>query len=114
MIEYLFSYGTLQKEKVQMELFGRIFQGAPDTLRGYKAMVIEIKDETFLAKGEQKNQLTAIISDNKKDAVQGTVLELTKEELFLADQYEPDGYGRVKVVLESGKQAWIYVALETT
>jgi gamma-glutamylcyclotransferase (GGCT)/AIG2-like uncharacterized protein YtfP len=114
MTEYLFSYGTLQKEKVQLELFGRIFQGAPDTLRGHKTTVIEIKDETFLARGEQSNQLTVIISDNKTDAVQGTVLELTKEELLLVDQYEPDGYGRIRVVLESGKQAWLYVAVETT
>jgi hypothetical protein len=28
MKEYLFSYGTLQKEKVQLDLFGRILKGS--------------------------------------------------------------------------------------
>jgi gamma-glutamylcyclotransferase (GGCT)/AIG2-like uncharacterized protein YtfP len=113
MKEYLFSYGTLQQEKVQLELFGRIFQGSGDTLNGYKVAEIEIKDESFLAKGEQKNQLTAIISKDKNDSIKGTVLELTQEELLLADKYEPNNYKRITVVLESGKEAWIYVAVET-
>jgi gamma-glutamylcyclotransferase (GGCT)/AIG2-like uncharacterized protein YtfP len=114
MNEYLFSYGTLQKEKVQIDLFGRILQGSGDTLRGYSVSVIEIKDESFLSKGEEKFQQTAIISKNKKDSIKGTVFEITGEELFLADKYEPDNYKRIKVVLESGKEAWIYVAVETT
>jgi gamma-glutamylcyclotransferase (GGCT)/AIG2-like uncharacterized protein YtfP len=114
MKEYIFSYGTLQKEEVQVELFGRILQGSGDVLRGYKASAIEIADESFLSKGEQKNQQTAIISKDKNDMIKGTVFEITKEELLLADKYEPDGYKRIKVVLESGKEAWIYVAVETT
>lgn len=114
MKEYLFSYGTLQKENVQIELFGRIFKGSGDTLKGYRATAIEIKDEVFLSKGEQKNQLAAVISKDKNDLIQGTVFEITEEELFLADKYEPDNYKRVKVVLESGKEAWIYIVVETT
>ncbi|MDP4261172.1 MAG: gamma-glutamylcyclotransferase family protein [Bacteroidota bacterium] len=113
MKEYLFSYGTLQKEKVQIKLFGRILQGAKDTLGGYKVSPIEIKDESFLSKGEQKNQLIAIISKDKNDCIKGTVLEITGEELSLADKYEPVDYKRVKVILESGKEAWIYAAVET-
>jgi len=111
--QYLFSYGTLQKEKVQIELFGRILQGSGDTLIGYKVSTIEIKDESFLLKGEQKYQLTAVISKDN-DNIKGTVFEITEEELRLADKYEPVNYKRVKVVLESGKEAWIYIAAETT
>ncbi len=114
MKECLFSYGTLRKEKVQIELFGRILQGVPDILRGYQISRIEIKDELFLSKDEQKYQLTASISKDKNDSIKGTVLEITEEELFLADKYEPDNYKRIKVVLESGKESWIYVAVETT
>ena len=113
MNQYLFSYGTLQKEKVQIELFGRILQGSGDTLIGYKVSTIEIKDESFLLKGEQKYQLTAVISKDN-DNIKGTVFEITEEELHLADKYEPVNYKRVKVVLESGKEAWIYIAAETT
>jgi len=111
--QYLFSYGTLQKEKVQIELFGRILQGSGDTLIGYKVSTIEIKDESFLLKGEQKYQLTAVISKDN-DNIKGTVFEITEEELRLADKYEPVNYKRVKVVLESGKEAWVYIAAETT
>ena len=113
MNQYLFSYGTLQKEKVQIELFGRILQGSGDTLIGYKVSTIEIKDESFLLKGEEKYQLTAVISKDH-DNIKGTVFEITEEELRLADKYEPVNYKRVKVVLESGKEAWIYIAAETT
>ncbi len=113
MNQYLFSYGTLQKEKVQIELFGRILQGSGDTLIGYKVSTIEIKDESFLLKGEKKYQLTAVISKDN-DNIKGTVFEITEEDLRLADKYEPVNYKRVKVVLESGKEAWIYIAAETT
>jgi gamma-glutamylcyclotransferase (GGCT)/AIG2-like uncharacterized protein YtfP len=109
----LFSYGTLQNEEVQLKLFGRVFKGSADTLQGYKTAAIEITDEAFLSKGEQKNQLTAIISEDKNDSIKGMAFEITEGELLLADKYEPVGYRRIKVTLASGKEAWIYVAVET-
>jgi len=109
-MEYLFSYGTLQKEKVQLDLFGRILSGSGDVLRGYKVSTIEIRDEAFLSKGEGKHQKTLIVSAS--DIVDGTALEITGEELLLADKYEPKNYKRIKVMLESGKKAWIYVATD--
>jgi hypothetical protein len=112
MKEYLFSYGTLQKEKVQLDLFGKILPGSPDVLRGYTFSTIEITDETFLAKGQGKFQKTLTISDYKNDMVEGTALELTNEELLIADKYEPGDYKRTNVVLDSGKKAWIYIATE--
>ena len=111
MKEYLFSYGTLQKENVQVALFGRILQGRADTLRGYEVVSIAIKDKTFLAKGEKNLQLTLVISQNNNHTVNGTVFEITAEELLHADTYEPDNYKRKKVMLESGKDAWIYTAV---
>src|ERR1044071_7003321 len=113
MKEYLFSYGTLQKEKVQMELFGRVLAGTADVLRGYKVSTIEITDEAFLSKGEGKYQDTLIISA-KNDMVAGTALEITNEELLTADKYEHSNYRRTKVTLESGKVAWTYISIRTT
>jgi gamma-glutamylcyclotransferase (GGCT)/AIG2-like uncharacterized protein YtfP len=110
MTEYLFSYGTLQKEKVQQELFGRILKGSGDILRGFKTSVVEITDESFLSKNEQKFQHTAIVSKDKNDLIRGTVFEITPDDLVLADKYEPRNYKRIAVVLESGKKAWIYSA----
>ena len=114
MKEFLFSYGTLQEENVQIELFGRILLGSRDILRGYSASTIEIKDESFLANAEKQYHLIAIPSNDKNDSINGTVFEISKEELLLADKYEPEEYKRVQVVLESGIEAWIYVAVETT
>ena len=109
MKEYLFSYGTLQKEKVQMELFGRRLQGTRDTVSGYQISTIEIKDESVVSKSEQTLHLIAVVS-TPNDKIDGMVLELTSQELITADAYETDDYKRIKVTLESGNQAWIYVA----
>jgi len=111
MKENLFSYGTLQNDKVQLELFGRLLNGSKDILKGYKLSSIEIKDETFLLKGEQKYQMTAIQSQDVTDIIEGTVFEISEEELLAADKYEPDNYQRTKVSLKSGREAWIYAAI---
>jgi gamma-glutamylcyclotransferase (GGCT)/AIG2-like uncharacterized protein YtfP len=111
MKENLFSYGTLQKDNVQLKLFGRLLTGTKDILKGYKLSSIEIKDESFLAKGEENIQQTVIPSKDN-DIIEGTVFKISEEELLLADKYEPDNYKRVKVVLGSGKEAWIYAAGE--
>ena len=110
MAEYLFSYGTLQKDDVQLKLFGRRLTSQPDRLAGYKTIPVEISDRQFLSKGEQKIQLTVIFSNNTHDIIQGAALELSEAELLIADAYEPENYKRIAVTLESGKQAWIYAA----
>ncbi|WP_121353694.1 gamma-glutamylcyclotransferase family protein [Flavisolibacter nicotianae] len=110
MNEFLFSYGTLQNEAVQLALFGRRLHGTSDALNGYCVAAIEISDEAFLAKGEDRNQSTAVRSDKPNDGIRGMVFEITSEELLQADRYEPANYQRVSVVLASGKQAWLYMA----
>jgi len=110
MKEYLFSYGTLQQKEVQLKLFGRLLSGEKDILKGYKIVSIEINDESFLSNGGLKQQRIAILSDNPAIFTEGAVFEITMEELLRADTYEPYEYARIKVILESGKQAWVYVA----
>jgi gamma-glutamylcyclotransferase (GGCT)/AIG2-like uncharacterized protein YtfP len=106
---YLFSYGTLRIEKVQMQLFGRALTGVEDCLKGYKIELIEIKDALFLARGEHKNQQIVVPTKDNSN-IMGTVFEISEDELLLSDKYEPDNYKRIKVVLDSGKEAWIYAA----
>jgi gamma-glutamylcyclotransferase (GGCT)/AIG2-like uncharacterized protein YtfP len=110
MTEKLFSYGTLQLDKVQKELFGRLVDGQKDKLRGYKLSTIEIRDESVLETSQQKVHLIAVPSDNNQ-VIEGTVLSISKEQLQVADDYETDDYKRVTVVLESGKKAWVYIAV---
>ena len=109
MNEYLFSYGTLQKAEVQLKLFGRLLNGTSDVLTGYETNRFEISDEVFLAKGEQCVQLTATPTPDGK--IDGTVFEVSSEELAHADTYEPAGYSRIEVTLGSGKKAWIYLKI---
>ena len=109
MKEYLFSYGTLQQEAVQLELFGRRLNGSSDCLQGYKAVPIELKDEPF-SSAEGAVYLIAVHTTNKKDCIEGMVFELSDEELQQADQYEPEEYKRIQVLLQSGREAWVYAA----
>ena len=106
-MEYLFSYGTLQKGEVQLKLFGRFLNGSKDILDGFKTADIVITDAVFLSK-EESRQLTAVISSD--DVIDGMVFEISSEELAMVDRYEPNNYERISVALRSGKQAWLYLA----
>ena len=108
--EFLFSYGTLQLEKVQIESFGRILPGYKDSLSGYKLDQLEIKDEKVLQQSEQAVHPVAIPTGILSDKIHGLVFELSKEELVKADEYEVADYRRVAVRLDSGKTAWIYIS----
>ena len=111
MKECIFSYGTLQKENVQLELFGRKLQGVKDVLEGYRVADIEIIDKTFLSKGEDSHQKTLVHTKNEDEFVSGTAFEISEMELLKADKYEPNNYKRVSVVLASGRQAWVYMVV---
>lgn len=110
MSEYLFSYGTLQIEKTQLDLFGKVLHGTSDILPGYKVVTIQIADEVFLNKGEDPHQKTLVASNKIEDHITGTALELSQDDLLQADSYEPNNYKRIKVTLASGKEAWVYIA----
>lgn len=110
MIELLFSYGTLQLEKVQLESFGRKLIGHKDVLKGYKLGQLQITDKDVLAKSGQEFHPMAIPSTpSKNDKIAGVLFEITPEELAQADKYEVDDYKRVKCKFESGKEGWIYI-----
>ncbi|SHE76712.1 gamma-glutamylcyclotransferase family protein [Chryseobacterium takakiae] len=105
----LFSYGTLQNEKVQIETFGRILQGQKDILTGYKLKMLEIKDPEVLRKSNQKYHPILEFSGNPEDEVEGVLFAVTDEEILQADKYEVDDYKRVEGVFKSGKSGFIYV-----
>ena len=91
----LFSYGSLQEKDVQLANFGRELTGRPDTLPGY------ILTQSDYANAEP---------GSPSDAVEGTIFEITDQELAAADLYEePASYHRIAVTLQSGTQAWVYV-----
>jgi Gamma-glutamyl cyclotransferase, AIG2-like len=106
--EYLFSYGTLQTESVQLATFGRRLEGKPDALPGFTQSMVRIEDPAVVrTSGEDLHPIIAFTGDNA-DLVTGTVFAVSAEELQRADAYEVAAYRRVSVILRSGTRAWVY------
>ncbi|SMC35705.1 gamma-glutamylcyclotransferase family protein [Cellulophaga tyrosinoxydans] len=95
----LFSYGSLQKQEVQLSLYKRVLKGNEDQLKGFK-----------LAKKLLYDQYPIIIeTKDNTDLISGFVFEITLKELKFTDEYEGEHYRRIQVKLESGREAWCYV-----
>ncbi|AEM71795.1 AIG2 family protein [Allomuricauda ruestringensis DSM 13258] len=110
----LFSYGTLQLEKVQIENYGRTLKGERDRLIGYKTEKIQITDTTVLAKSQLEHHPIAVKSAHESDFIEGMLFEITNTELAETDNYEVSEYHRILETFESGKKAWVYVGKNMT
>ena len=106
----LFSYGTLQNEDVQVSTFGRKLAGEKDLITGYEPSLVKIVDPALATKlGKSHHDNISATGDDWSN-VQGTVFEVTDDELAKADSFEAQYfYKRVSVPLASGKDAWVYV-----
>jgi GNAT superfamily N-acetyltransferase len=105
---FLFSYGTLQQDSVQLSTFGRRLAGRRDELVGFERLMIHIDDPQFVAASGQSQQAIVRFNGRADSRVSGTVLEVTADELASADRYEPPGYTRIATRLASGTEAWVY------
>ena len=106
----LFSYGTLQLKNVQKETFGRNLVGKKDNLLGYKLESLKIKDPSVIEISEAKTHPIIRFTGTNVDVVEGTVFEVTSDELLEADNYEVEDYKRIEVILKSGIKSWVYTA----
>lgn len=111
--EYLFSYGTLQLEQVQLATFGRKLDGHADDMPGYSLAMLKINDPEVVATSGKTHHPVVTYTGNPADRVSGMVFAITPEELRHADDYEVDAYRRDRVVLASGVPAWVYVDAES-
>jgi gamma-glutamylcyclotransferase (GGCT)/AIG2-like uncharacterized protein YtfP len=112
---FLFSYGTLQQESVQLATFGRLLLGSTDELRGYAPTLVKIDDAGVVATSGRTHHANAAFTGDHQSRVGGTVFEITDSELLSADEYERQAsYARVWVTLASGRQAWVYVHASPT
>lgn len=109
---FLFSYGTLQLKKVQIENYGRMLKGEEDSLFNYKLDKLQITDKEVLETSGNEFHPIAIKTGSPNDVIDGTVFELTETELKATDKYEVSDYIRVLETFMSGRQAWVYVARE--
>lgn len=97
---YLFTYGTLQKKEVQLDVFSRPLVGFEDELTQHK-----ISDEKIA------NLYPTLQHTGKEtDTIKGQVYTLSHQELQKADKYEGEAYKRIQIQLSSGKNAWVYCA----
>ncbi len=104
----LFSYGTLQLPAVQLANFGRVLEGTPDALPGYRLKTVRIAVAAVVGLSGSDEHL--IVSPGEpEDSVPGVVLTITEAELAEADAYETDDYRRTEARLASGATAWVYV-----
>ena len=93
----IFSYGTLQKDDVQLATFGRRLAGQRDELPKYELGVV-------------KTDANAVFNGSNDSRVSGMAFEITDAELAGVDEYEARfSYTRVAVMLASGREAWVYV-----
>jgi gamma-glutamylcyclotransferase (GGCT)/AIG2-like uncharacterized protein YtfP len=107
--QLLFTYGTLQDAEVQLDTFGRLVAGEPDTLPGYTIDYVEIDDTRVVDLSGLSVHPVLRATGSPVDRVVGRVLLLTADELDAADEYEVARYRRIAVTLASGRQAWVYV-----
>jgi Gamma-glutamyl cyclotransferase, AIG2-like len=106
----LFSYGTLQQAEVQLSTFGRKLDGEKDLLLGYEPSLVKIPDPAVAARVGRTHHDNVNRTGDDWSNVQGTVYEVTDEELARADRFESEFlYTRVNAALASGKDAWVYV-----
>ncbi|HEY5750784.1 MAG TPA: gamma-glutamylcyclotransferase family protein [Chryseolinea sp.] len=110
MTENLFSYGTTGIRPA--EHFSSLIERPQGSILGYSLSYIEIVDKEVIAKSGQTHHPIIQYSGKAEDEVEGTVFNVTKEELLQADEYEVDDYKRVTVPLKSGGFTWVYVAID--
>jgi Gamma-glutamyl cyclotransferase, AIG2-like len=107
--EFLFSYGTLQLEAVQMATFGRKLTGTSDALLGFELVPLKIEDETVVAVSGSALHTMAQFTGRDSDVIAGTAFAVSLDEIRSADAYEVAAVTRVAVDLRSGARAWVYV-----
>lgn len=105
----LFSYGTLQFEQVQLDTFGRILNGNKDRLKNYSVVKIKITDPDVIKSSGTDMHPMLEYSGDANDFVEGTVYDLSEEEILQADSYEVSDYKRAELIFASGESAYVYL-----
>jgi len=100
-VPLLFSYGTLQREDVQVATFGRTLSGRADELLAFELVPA--------ARGGPAH--ANIVRGAAGSRVAGMAFEVSDSELAAADEYEHrDDYTRIEAALASGRTSWVYVS----
>jgi gamma-glutamylcyclotransferase (GGCT)/AIG2-like uncharacterized protein YtfP len=96
-MEDLFVYGTLHDPKVHVALIGRRLDSIPTVLLKYK------RNEALFAP-------YPVAIPDADSYINGWLIRVTAEELVKLDEYEGENYIRIRVMLATGIEAWVYCA----
>lgn len=108
---WLFSYGSLQEEQVQLSTFGRLVQGERDALVGFEPSLVTIEDPQVRLATGKTHHANASANGKSESRVEGTVFEVSEAELLRVDEYEKAfSYKRIEVNMASSRIAWVYIA----
>ena len=106
----LFSYGSLQEEKVQLATYGRFLNGHRDELPRYEPALVKIEDVRVASELGRTHHANLKFNGDDNSRVAGMVFEVTDAELAKTDIYEAKFfYKRITATLASGREAWVYV-----
>jgi hypothetical protein len=101
----LFSYGTLQLPEVQRATYGRLLEGRPDVLVGYRLEPVVISSAEVVGISGLEIHTIARRTGDAGDRVPGVVFRLTAAEIEATDRYETDAYARIEVAPAGRKPA---------
>ncbi|WP_251450579.1 gamma-glutamylcyclotransferase family protein [Microbacterium sp. Marseille-Q6648] len=105
----LFSYGSLRDPEVQRGTFGRVVRTEGDVLPGYTVDYAEVEDHREIDDATPRIVPVVRETGSSLDKVVGSVLHLDEDELDACDEYQASLYRRARVVLASGRAAWVYL-----
>ena len=85
--------------------------GKKHLLLGYEPSLVNIHDPAVAARLGRTHHDNVTPTGDDWSSVQGTVFDVTDEELARADGFEAELAGRERIngALASGKEAWVYV-----
>jgi gamma-glutamylcyclotransferase (GGCT)/AIG2-like uncharacterized protein YtfP len=104
----LFSYGTLQMERVQREVFGRLIAMEDDALLGFDTVPVEVDHPDVIEFSGSTTHL-GLIPGAPDARIAGKLLRIAESDFPALDDYEGENYRRVQARLASGRTAWVYV-----
>jgi len=93
----LFCYGTLQNPIIRKQVLNNSdHKITKDTISGFDIGIIKIDEEYFQ------------ILESGNSTIKGSVIEFTKKELKLIDEYETSFYNRKIIKTDNNTSVWVY------
>ena len=78
---YLFFFFSLQLDRVHLETYCRLLEGVKDSLLNYKLDKLKITDDEVIKKSGKEFHPIAMKTGISNDMINGTIYEITEEEL---------------------------------